>query len=60
VLNIYSNEDFLSEGKPDIKKINPFLLTMPDNRFWAVGGNIGRAWNAGAKYREQLKQNKSV
>jgi len=59
VLNIYSKEDFLTDGKPDVKKVNPFLLTMPDNRFWSVGENVGKAWNAGAKYREQLTQKKS-
>ena len=58
VLNIYSKEYFLTDDKPDIKKVNPFLLTMPDNRFWAVGDNVGRAWKDGAKYREQLKQKK--
>ena len=59
VLNIYSKEDFLTDGKPDVKKVNPFLLTMPDNSFWSIGENVGKAWNAGAKYREQLKQHKS-
>lgn len=59
VLNVYSKEDFLTDGKPDVKKVNPFLLTMPDNRFWSVGDNVGRAWNAGAKYREQLNQKNS-
>jgi len=58
VLNIYSKEDFLTDGKPDVKKVNPFLLTMPDNRFWAVGDNVGRAWKDGAKYRDYLKQKK--
>jgi flavin reductase (DIM6/NTAB) family NADH-FMN oxidoreductase RutF len=53
-LNIYSKEDFLTDGKPDVKKVNPFLLTMPDNRFWSIGDNIGKAWNAGARYKEQL------
>jgi len=58
VLNIYSKEDFLTDGKPDVKKVNPFLLTMPDNRFWSVGDNVGRAWKDGAKYRDYLKQKK--
>lgn len=52
VLNIYSREDYLTDGKPDIKKMNPFLLTMPGNRFWSVGDNGGKAWKDGAKYRE--------
>jgi hypothetical protein len=38
-----------------VKKILPFLLTMPDNRFWAVGIQAGNAWKDGAAYKENLK-----
>jgi len=55
VLNIYSEERYLTEGKPDVKKVNPFLLTMPDNRFWSVGDNIGKAWKDGASLIQKLK-----
>jgi flavin reductase (DIM6/NTAB) family NADH-FMN oxidoreductase RutF len=58
IINIFTEDRFLTEGKPDVKKINPFLLTMPDNRFWSVGENIGKAWNAGKALREQLTQEK--
>lgn len=47
IINIYTEDKFLTNGNPDIKKINPFLLTMPDNNFWAVRENIGKAWDAG-------------
>jgi flavin reductase (DIM6/NTAB) family NADH-FMN oxidoreductase RutF len=56
IIDIYSEERFLTEGKPDVKKINPFLLTMPDNNFWSVGECVGKAWNAGKKVGERLKQ----
>jgi flavin reductase (DIM6/NTAB) family NADH-FMN oxidoreductase RutF len=51
IINIYTEDSILSEGKPDIKKIRPFLLTMPDNNYWAIGENIGKAWSAGKKLR---------
>ena len=51
----YSEEKFLTKGVPDIKKINPFLLTMPDNRYWSVGESIGRAWSDGKAVRKRLK-----
>jgi flavin reductase (DIM6/NTAB) family NADH-FMN oxidoreductase RutF len=54
--DIYSEDRFLTEGKPDVKKINPFLLTMPDNRFWSIGECVGKAWNAGKTVGERLKQ----
>lgn len=51
IITIFTEDRFLTEGKPDVKKINPFLLTMPDNRFWSVGECIGKAWNAGKAIR---------
>ena len=33
----YTEEKYLTDGHPDIKKINPLLLTMPDNRYWGIG-----------------------
>ena len=53
IANIYTEEQFLSGGIPDIKKINPFLLTMPDNNFWSIGETIGKAWDAGKKLRKE-------
>jgi flavin reductase (DIM6/NTAB) family NADH-FMN oxidoreductase RutF len=58
IVNIYSEEKYLTDGKPDVKKINPFVLTMPDNNFWAIGESVGKAWNAGKSVRKRLKQEK--
>jgi flavin reductase (DIM6/NTAB) family NADH-FMN oxidoreductase RutF len=55
IKNIYSEERFMSDGKPDPKKMRPFLLTMPDNRFWALGEQVGNAWKDGLKFKEKLK-----
>jgi flavin reductase (DIM6/NTAB) family NADH-FMN oxidoreductase RutF len=56
IMNIYTEERFLTDGKPDVKKINPFVLTMPDNRYWSIGECIGNAWHEGIAVRERLKQ----
>ncbi len=58
IVNIYSEEKYLTDGKPDTEKIKPFLLTMPDNRFWSVGQCIGLAWMDGLSLRERLEQKK--
>jgi flavin reductase (DIM6/NTAB) family NADH-FMN oxidoreductase RutF len=55
IKNIYSEERFMSDGKPDPKKMRPFLLIMPDNRFWALGEQVGNAWKDGLKFKEKLK-----
>ena len=49
IVAAYTEEKYLTDGKPDIKKINPFVLTMPDNSFWAVGEYLGKAWGIGKK-----------
>jgi len=55
IVTIYTEDRFLTDGKPDVKKVRPFLLTMPDNGYWAVGENVGRAWQAGKAFKEKLK-----
>lgn len=55
IVGSYSEEQFLTGGVPDIKKINPFLLTMPDNGYWSVGELIGRAWSDGKAMKKRLK-----
>jgi flavin reductase (DIM6/NTAB) family NADH-FMN oxidoreductase RutF len=58
IINIFSEEQFLADGKPDVNKMKPFLLTMPDNRFWSVGECVGHAWKAGNAIRQRLGQGK--
>ncbi len=56
IVAIYTEDRFLTDGKPDVRKVRPFLLTMPDNGYWAVGGSVGRAWQAGKAFKERLKR----
>ena len=51
IMGTYTEEKYLTDGKPDIIKINPFTLTMPDNQYWAVGQNAGKAWEIGKNYK---------
>ncbi len=52
ILGAYADPDRCSAGKPDITKIKPFTLTMPDNHYWEVGGSPGKAWSIGKKLRQ--------
>ena len=47
IIASYTEEKYLTGGKPDIKKINPFVLTMPYNRYWTLGKSAGDAWSIG-------------
>jgi flavin reductase (DIM6/NTAB) family NADH-FMN oxidoreductase RutF len=51
VVEVHTEERFLTDGKLDIQKINPFTLTMPDNRYWGVGKVVGTAWSDGKKLK---------
>lgn len=53
VKGVWTKEECLTNGKPDVKKMDPFLLSMPDNHFWSVGEMIGRAWHDGKKFKSQ-------
>jgi flavin reductase (DIM6/NTAB) family NADH-FMN oxidoreductase RutF len=50
IINIYCDEEFLSDGQPDVEKIKPFVLSMPDNRFWSLGTCVGKAWHEGKNF----------
>jgi flavin reductase (DIM6/NTAB) family NADH-FMN oxidoreductase RutF len=52
IISTYTSKDYLSDGKPDMAKIKPLLLTMPDNRYWSVGEEKGKAWKAGKELKE--------
>lgn len=38
---VFTEEKYLTDNQPDIRKIDPFVLTMPTNRYWAVGECLG-------------------
>jgi flavin reductase (DIM6/NTAB) family NADH-FMN oxidoreductase RutF len=47
IVSAYAEEKMLTNGRPDVEKMDPFTLTMPDNCYWRVGEKAGQAWNAG-------------
>ncbi|MGB9979718.1 flavin reductase family protein [Methanobacterium sp.] len=53
IISTYTEEKYLTDNKPDIEKINPAVLTMPDNNYWSVGENIGKAWNIGKNLKKE-------
>ena len=50
---VFTEEKYMTDNKLDIKKINPFTLSMPDNHYWSVGENMGKAWNVGKKLKKK-------
>ena len=54
IVSAYAEESILTRGQPDIKKMDPFTLTMPDNFYWDVGEKEGQAWNAGKSVKSKV------
>lgn len=50
---VFTEKKYMTDNKLDIKKINPFTLTMPDNCYWSVGENLGKAWNIGKSLKKK-------
>lgn len=53
VKGVYSEDRYLTEGKLDIQKMDPVVLTMPDNKYWKIGDFVAGAWDAGKKLKQQ-------
>ena len=47
IVGAYASSEFLTDGAPDMSKMQPFILNMPQKTFLGLGGAIGRAWEIG-------------
>jgi flavin reductase (DIM6/NTAB) family NADH-FMN oxidoreductase RutF len=53
IKGVYTEERYLTDGKPDVHKMNLLILTRPDNNYWTVGAHQGKAWSVGKKLKSQ-------
>lgn len=51
VISVFTENKYLTEGKADIEKINPLILTMPDANYRTIGKIQAKAWNIGNKLK---------
>ena len=42
IVNAYADEACLTNDKPDYKKMEAVILTIPDNNYWKIGENVAR------------------
>lgn len=49
IMETHVNEDCLTNGKPDIKKIDPIIYATGTRKYHRVGDEIGRAYKIGDK-----------
>jgi flavin reductase (DIM6/NTAB) family NADH-FMN oxidoreductase RutF len=55
IVESYCEEKFLTEGNPDVEKMNPAVFTMYDNRYFAIGKYLGKAWSMGKDFKPKKK-----
>nr|MDO8098459.1 flavin reductase family protein [Candidatus Njordarchaeota archaeon] len=51
IVAAYSEEQYLTDGRPDIKKIKPIVFSTNDKNYWKIGELIGQAWNIGKNFK---------
>ncbi|HRW93464.1 MAG TPA: flavin reductase family protein [Thermotogota bacterium] len=49
---MYSAPHFLTDGKPDFAKFQPFVFSTAEGSYWSLGENIGKAWKIGLDYKK--------
>jgi flavin reductase (DIM6/NTAB) family NADH-FMN oxidoreductase RutF len=54
IKEIYCEENAMTQEKPDVKKIKPFVLTFPDNGLYSIGPQIGTGWKTGKNYKPKV------
>jgi flavin reductase (DIM6/NTAB) family NADH-FMN oxidoreductase RutF len=53
IAGIYCEEECLSGGKPDYRKIDPMMFFMPDGPYFRVGDFLAKAFEVGKDYSGQ-------
>lgn len=49
IVQSYSEEKYLNDNFPDMKKVNPILLSIYEFNYYSIGEKVGKAWNVGKK-----------
>jgi flavin reductase (DIM6/NTAB) family NADH-FMN oxidoreductase RutF len=50
VVTVYVDQEVLTDGIPDWRKINPLLFTFPDKGYWRLGDYVAEAWRVGKDF----------
>jgi len=47
IVGAYAQRKCITDNALNFKEIDPVLLTMPDNTYWNLGAELGKAWKIG-------------
>ena len=54
IINVYVNEDVLTENKVDMVKVNP-LVYAGDGQYYKLGEKLGSGWSIGKNFKPKNK-----
>lgn len=58
IVGTYTEEKFLSDGKPDFGKMKPLILSQPDTSYWSLGKPVAKAWSIGKSFKADRSKRK--
>jgi len=53
IIESYCEEKCLTNDMLDIEKLKPFLMSMYENKYFAIGDYLGKAWKIGMDYKQK-------
>jgi flavin reductase (DIM6/NTAB) family NADH-FMN oxidoreductase RutF len=53
IVSAYTEEGYLTDGIPDLRKINPMVLMLPQKMYAAIGPDVAPAWKVGKQFSRQ-------
>jgi flavin reductase (DIM6/NTAB) family NADH-FMN oxidoreductase RutF len=53
IMGTYTEERFLTEGKLDLRKMQPLILSQPDTTYLRIGDPVAKAWNIGKRLKSK-------
>ncbi len=53
IVEVYADEQCLTDGLPDIKKVKPIIFSNHDFNYWKVGEHLGRAFSIGRGFKSK-------
>jgi flavin reductase (DIM6/NTAB) family NADH-FMN oxidoreductase RutF len=51
IVEAYSSEEFLSDGMPDLEKIQPIVYDGSPTSYWTLGDRLARAFQVGKDFK---------
>jgi flavin reductase (DIM6/NTAB) family NADH-FMN oxidoreductase RutF len=56
IVGVYIEDNYLTDNKPDTRKIDPLLFEGTQGNYWKVGEHIAGAFGIGKDYKPKQKK----